>query len=86
MNWKFGITQLRENPDLIWKLKWVVRHKPNEKNLLDFRIFSPSDTMSKNIDVTDYSCLDGHPDIVLFDGLFDKNSGMVQIRKTKKAA
>ena len=80
------ITRLRENPDWIWNLKWVVRHKLGEKNLLEFRIFSPADAMLKSVDVTDFSSLNDHPEMVLFDGLFDKNSGIVQIKKTKKAA
>lgn len=78
------VTQLRENPDWVWKLRYVVRPKHEEKHVLEMRIFSPSDADQKGHSVLDYYSLDVYPDLILFTGFFDKKSGTVKISKRLK--
>lgn len=80
------ITQMHENPDWVWGLKWVVRRKPEQKEIMEFRVFSPSDAAMKNVGIRDFISLESHPEIILFEGLFDKETGIVKIKKTREAA
>ena len=80
------ITQMKEDPDWTWSLKWVVRRKTDELQLMEFKIFNPADAVGKGLVVSDFTSLDKHPEMVLFEGLFDKETGVVKIKKTPKAA
>jgi hypothetical protein len=75
------ITQLHENPDQVWKLRYVFRPKDAEKHILEFRIFNPSKAEQEGCSVIDYDSLDVHPDLILFAGFLDKKSGSMTVYK-----
>ena len=39
----------------------------------------------KNVTVKDYNSLDEHPDLILYEGWFDKKSMKVQIKEKERA-
>jgi hypothetical protein len=75
------ITQLHENPDWVWKLSYVARPKHEDKHVLEIRIFDAADAEMREISVSDYNFLDARPELILFNGIFDKSSGTVKISK-----
>jgi hypothetical protein len=62
-----------KDPDWVWKLKSVVLQH-GEKNRFDVRIFDEIQAGAKGIRVRDYTTLDEYPDLILFEGWYDKKS------------
>jgi hypothetical protein len=78
------VTQLHEDPDWVWNLRYVSRPKEEEKHILEFKIFNPLEANQKGCSITDYYSLDIYPDLTIFSGFFDKKSGTVSISKRLK--
>ena len=81
---RYLVVQLKQDPDWVWKLKGVVRPR-EQKDTYDFRIFNNAQTSAKKISVKDYTSLENHPDLVLYQGWFDKKSGQVNMEEKKPA-
>ncbi|MGD2185868.1 MAG: hypothetical protein PVI71_07055 [Desulfobacterales bacterium] len=80
------VTQLKLDPDWVWTLKGVVRPK-TEKHNFEIRIFDPEEAAISDVVITDFNSLDDCPEMILFEGCFNKNTGWVDIkRKLHKAA
>jgi hypothetical protein len=78
------VTQLKEDPDWVWNLKCALRQKADEKNVFDIRIYDPVAVYSKGVTVANFNSLDAHPDMILFSGVFNKNTNNVQIENPLK--
>lgn len=81
------VVDLKLEPDWVWQLKYV--HKPDEAGnpTSRVRLFDPKAAMAKNIQISRYADLDQHPDLILFEGIFDKpNMTFQMIHKLKKAS
>lgn len=74
------------DPDWVWNLKTLSLPHPDSKNRFDFRLFSPAQAMDRNISVRDYKSLDAHPDLILFEGWYDKGSREFQMETRFKKA
>ncbi len=72
------------DPDLVKLLKSVVLRNPNEGKAFQFRIFDGSDALAKKVQVKDYTSLDEHPDLIIYDGIFDEKSKQVKLEERKK--
>jgi hypothetical protein len=68
----------------VWKLSYVSRPKREDKHVLELRIFDAADADMRGISVANYDFLDAHPELILFNGVFDKSSGTVKISKRLK--
>ena len=68
-------------------VKYMVVQRPHEEDMetFDVRIFDKYSAEQKNIRVTDYASLDSNPDLVLFEGWYNKKKKQSDI-KFKKAA
>ena len=75
------VTQLKEDPDWVWNLKCVMRPKADEKQAIEVRIFNPADAIRQGAVIKNFNSLDDHPDLILFFGWFNKNTGIVKIEK-----
>jgi len=75
------VTRFSKDPDWVWKLKGVLRRRGEEKDAYDVRVFDASELAAKKVDVSDYTSLDEHPELILFEGWFDKKSMEVQIEE-----
>jgi hypothetical protein len=86
---RFLVVDLGKDPDWVWQLKSVVRAQA-EKSRYDVRVFDESQTSSKGVRVQDYTTLDGHPELILFEGWYDKKSNRAHMQEplvpTPKAA
>jgi hypothetical protein len=82
------VVQFGKNPDWVWHLKNVLRQKADSKSIYDVRVFSQTEAAEKRVNVKNYLTLDAHPDLILFEGWFDKNSKKIELedRSKKRAA
>ncbi len=76
------VTQLKLDPDWVWDLKCVMRPKANEMKVFEIRIFNPATAAGKGVNVSNFNTLDQYPDLILFHGSFNKNTGSVDVEKT----
>ena len=81
---KHLVVSMGQDPDWVWQLKGVVRHRPESKDAFDVRVFSDSDAAMKKVPVKNYNSLDAHADLILFEGWFDKKSMDVQVAARTK--
>ncbi|MBU2607852.1 MAG: hypothetical protein KKF26_00885 [Chloroflexi bacterium] len=75
------VIDLKQNPDQVWKLRSVVRQRTEGKHRFDFRVFDGNQVAASKIKVKDYTSLDNQPELVLYEGWFDKVSMAVHFEK-----
>ena len=68
-------------------MKYMVVQRPREEDIetLDVRIYDKYSAEQKNVRVTDYTSLDTNPDLILFEGWYNKKNKQSDI-KFKRAA
>lgn len=81
---KHLITEYKMEPDLMQVLKAVVRKNPKAAKMFDCRIFDPSEAEASEIRIKDYTSLDEHPELLLYEGWFDEGSKRVELKEIKK--
>jgi hypothetical protein len=79
------VRDLKLDPDWVWTLKGVVR-PTTEKHNFEIRIFDPKETVIRDAIVTDFNALDAFPEMILFEGCFNKDTGWVDIKRTAEKA
>lgn len=77
------VVELKQNPDWVWNLKGVVRPRSDGKDRFDFRVFDEAQVGARKVAVKNYTSLDEHPDLILYQGWFDKKTMKVQIEEKK---
>ena len=77
------VTDYKQNPDWVWKLKAVKRQRQESKNAFDVRVFDDLEAATKKVKVQDYTTLDGHPELILYEGWYDLESRQVQLEVKK---
>ena len=77
------VTQLKEDPDWIWTLRSVSRPRENNRDLHDIRIYDPHQARANQIKVENFTTLDQHQDLILFTGFVNRDTGTVELAKTK---
>jgi len=68
----------------IWRLKALVRPSAKGGKVFDVRIFEDTEAVSNNVKVKNYTSLDQHPELLLFDGWFDEGSKEVALEAKRK--
>jgi len=76
---RYLVVKLGKNPDWVWNLKGAVRPRPEGKDRYDVRIFDLAKVAQKSVTVKDYTSLDEHPELILYEGWFDKKTLKVEI-------
>jgi hypothetical protein len=69
------VATLGGNPDIIWHYKAVWRPQEGKEDIFAVRVFDPAQPASKKIIVQDFNSLNEHPELILYEGWFDKNAG-----------
>lgn len=83
---KHIIAEYKMDPDLVRILKAVVRTSSTEEGVFNIRIFDESEALAKKIQVRDYTSIDEHPDLIIYDGWFDEKSKRVELEEKKKVS
>jgi hypothetical protein len=78
------VVQKGENPDWVWSLKSVERPTEGKQHCFDVRVFDPNATAKKGISVKNYTSLDQVPDLILYEGWYDKESKEAVLEKGPK--
>ena len=74
------VVKENKNPDWVWQLKGVVRPAGKKKTFY-CRVFSEAQVAQAGIKVKDWTSLDDHPDLILWEGYFDKETNTVRHEK-----
>lgn len=72
------VVDLGKDPNWVWQLKTVVRAQA-EKNHFDIRVFDEGQVTLRGVIVKDYTTFDEYPDLVLFEGWYDKKNHIAKI-------
>lgn len=81
---KHLITEYKMDASLVPILMVVVRKSPRAEKAFDCRIFDPAEAEANKVQIKDYTSLDEHPDLILYEGWFDENSKRVELEEKKK--
>ena len=81
---KHLIAEYKMDPDLAQILKAVVHRSPKAEKAFDCRIFDESEAEASEVQIKDYTSLDGHPELILYEGWFDEQSKHVELEEKKK--
>ena len=74
------------DPDWVWSLKCVRKVKENSRSTFHIRIFRAETAAKRGVKVIDYTSLDNHEDLILFEGWYDKKTQSVQLDRQIKEA
>lgn len=69
---KYLIVTLGKDPDWVWSLKAVVQPREGRRDCFDVRVLDAVQAVQKKVIITGYSSLDEQPELILFEGWFDK--------------
>jgi hypothetical protein len=78
------ITTLHSDPDWMWQLRSVIRQRADGPHRFDFRVFDEAQLAAKKVKIKDYNSFDHYPELVLYQGWFDKVSMEVHFNDEKK--
>ena len=78
------VVNLHKDPDWVWSLKSVLRRRQEGKDIYDVRVFDASEVNSKKVVVKNFTSLDGHPELILFEGWYNKKTREVHVEETGK--
>ena len=79
------VVEKNKDPDWVWHLRAVVRKSPRAKKAFDVRVFDDNKVVQKKVKVKDWTTFDQHPDLILYEGWFDKDSMRVELEEKKTA-
>ena len=66
------VAERKMDPELVPFLKAVVRKSAKGERVQDIRVFDPAEAEAKKVQVKDYTSLDEHPDLIIYEGWFDE--------------
>ena len=72
----------KQEPDVVWSLKCVLRPRQERKDYFDFRVYNPFHANDVRVNVVDYNSLENHPELILFKGKYDKNAKDPELDKS----
>jgi len=82
---RYMVVEEKKNPDWVWKLRAVVR--PAEKKKAFYcRVFDEAQVAQAGIKVKDWTSLDKYPELILWEGYFDKETNTVRKEKFVEAS
>jgi hypothetical protein len=86
---RYLVVDLGKDPDWVWSLRSVTRRQA-EKYRYEVRVFDEIQAGARGVRVKDYTTFDEHPDLILFEGWYDKKSYQAHLQErlvpTPKAA
>ncbi len=79
------VTEFKEDPDWVWKLKAVVQQRQDNKNVFDVMVFDEYEVAKRDVKVTDFASLEEHPELILYEGWYCREPPKVQLEKRARA-
>ncbi|MDF1593785.1 MAG: hypothetical protein P1P89_19940 [Desulfobacterales bacterium] len=81
---RYLVVRLGQDPDWVWNLRSVSCPHLEKKEFFDVRIFDENHAIMKNVTVKNYNSLEGHPELILYEGWYNKKTMKAEV-KTKEA-
>ena len=80
---RYRVVEEKKDPNWVWQLKGVVR-PAGEKKAFYCRVFSEAQVAQAGANGKDWTSLDDPPDLILWEGYFDKETNTVRHEKFVK--
>ncbi len=80
----YMVTEMKMDPDLVKLLKAVIYKKETGEPTVNIRIFDEAEAVAKKVKVLDYTTLDEHSDLIIYEGWLDEKSKQVRLDEKKK--
>ncbi len=77
------VVEEKKDPNWVWNLKGVVR-PTGKKKAFYCRVFNEPQAAQAGVKVKDWTSLDDHPDLILWEGYFDTETHTVRREKFAK--
>jgi hypothetical protein len=74
------IDNLKMDVVWVWDLKAVVRKRAGDKPGFDIRVYDELEMAEKKVKVKDYTSLDERPDLILYEGWFDRQTKQISLK------
>ncbi len=78
------ILRLGKDPVWVWHLKSVVYPNNKKKDRYNVRVFDETQATAKGVNVENYSSLNLYPELILFEGWYDRRSWKAHIKEKKR--
>jgi hypothetical protein len=79
----YMVVEMKQDPKWVWQLTGVVR-PAGEREAFYCRVFSDPQVTQAGLKVKDWTSLDGHPELILWEGYFEKKTNTVRQEKSVK--
>ena len=77
---RYLVVNLGKDPDWVWELKAVLKPvEGGKKSARHFRVYNPVQSAKQWVKVLNYHSLDDYPELVLYEGEFDRDTHAVLI-------
>ena len=80
------IVDLQIDPDEAWSLRYVGHPLEAQTGIQDFRVYDPAKAAGAGLLVKDWHSLDDQPDLILYEGQYDKSCTVVFLRTAQRPA
>jgi hypothetical protein len=80
------VVGLQIDPDEAWSLRYVGRPSETKPGIQDFRLFNPEHAHLARLTVKDWTSLDDHQELILYEGQFDRSTKLVELWPKSKSA
>jgi hypothetical protein len=80
---KYLIEKKEREPNWVWRLVGVERKSAKGEQAFDIRLFIGTEAVEKRIKVKDYTSLDAHPELIHYEGWYNKESKQVELEEKK---
>jgi len=77
------VTKLKQDPWWVWSLKAVTK-ADDQRHCYFVRVFDPKSISAGGIKIKDYHSFDDHPNLVLFEGWFNKKNKDIKLEPKQR--
>lgn len=78
------VTEKKMDPDLVKLLEALVYKSNSGEKAFNIRIFDEADAVANKVQIKNYTTMDQHPNLILYEGLYDEGSKYVKLEERKK--
>ena len=72
----------KEDPDWVWRLKSVMKPDGSEvKDTYRIRVFAEHMAGATKVTVKDFTTLDAYPNLILYEGVFNKKAKFAKLER-----
>jgi hypothetical protein len=83
---KYLTAEMKMDPSLVPIYKIVVRKRPQTERAFDCRVFDTAEAEANNTMIKDYTSLDTHQELIIYEGWFDEASKHVELKTKRETA